>query len=120
MVVIVFLGSNWRLRRRSPMLRKIFCTSALVVTVLVLGCAVWAQSVEIAAANPATHTLIITLKGKIGPLLSGPDPLGLNGQSGTVRIVASESLSPIAHTTTSATYKLPPGAITVTAGTNKF
>jgi hypothetical protein len=102
------------------MLRKIFCTSALVVTVLVLGCTVWAQSMEVGRVNPATHTLTITLKGKIGPILSGSDPLGLNGQSGTVKIVASESLNPTKHTATSATYKLPAGAITVTAGTNKF
>jgi hypothetical protein len=102
------------------MLLKIVRASALLVVVLVLGCTTWAQSIEVAAVNPATHTLSITLKGTIGPLLSGSDPLGLDGLSGTVKIVASESLSPIAHTSTSATYKLPAGAITVKAGTNKF
>jgi len=102
------------------MLSKIVRTSALVLVVLVLGCTTWAQSIELAAVSPATHTLTITLKGTLGPILSGSDPLGLNGQSGTVTIMASESLSPTKHTATSATYTLPAGAITVTAGTNKF
>jgi hypothetical protein len=101
------------------MLLKIVRTSALLVVVPVLGCATWAQSID-AAVNPATHTLTITLKGKIGPLLSGSDPLGLNGLSGTVKIKASESLSPTKHTSTSVTYKLPAGAISVKAGSNNF
>jgi len=92
----------------------------VLVAVLVLGCAVWAQSVEISAVSPATHTLTITIKGTIEPILSGSDPLGLDGKSGVVTLMASESLSPTSHTTTSATYKLPAGAITVTAGGKKF
>jgi len=88
--------------------------------VVVLGCAVWAQSVEISAVSPATHTLTITIKGTIEPILSGSDPLGLDGKSGVVTLMASESLSPTSHTSTSATYKLPAGAITVTAGGKKF
>ena len=99
---------------------KIFRTSALAVAVLMLASTVWAQSVEVSPVNPATHTLTITLKGMIGPLLSGTDPLGLDGLNGTVKIMASESLSPIKHTTTSATYKLPAGAIKVKAGSNNF
>jgi hypothetical protein len=102
------------------MLSKIVRTSALLAVVLLLGCTGWAQSIEVAPVNPATHTLTITLKGSIGPLLSGPDPLGLDGVSGTVKIVVSESLSPIKHTSTSATYKLPAGAIKVKAGSNNF
>lgn len=103
------------------MLSKVVRSFTLVlVTVFVLGCAVWAQSVEISAARPATHTLTITIKGTIEPVLSGSDPLGLDGKSGTVKVMASESLSPTGHTATSATYKLPPGAIKVTAGSNKF
>jgi hypothetical protein len=92
----------------------------VLVTVVVLGCAVWAQSVDITAVSPATHTLTITIKGTIMPILSGSDPLGLDGKSGVVTVMASESLSPTAHTTTSATYTLPAGAITVTAGGKKF
>ena len=103
------------------MLSKILRTSALVlVAMVVTGSAIWAQSVDIATANPATHTLTITIKGTLGPVLSGPDPLGLDGKKGTVTVMASESLSPTKHTATSATYTLPPGAIKVTAGSNKF
>jgi hypothetical protein len=102
------------------MLSKIVRTSALAVAILVLGCTVWAQSIEVAPVKSATHTLTITLQGTIGPLLSGPDPLGLDGVSGTVKIMASESLSPTKHTSTSATYKLPAGAIKVKAGSNNF
>jgi len=92
----------------------------VLVAVVVSGCAVWAQSVEISAVSPATHTLTITIKGTIEPILSGSDPLGLDGKSGVVTLMASESLSPTSHTSTSATYKLPAGAITVTAGGKKF
>jgi len=103
------------------MLSRVVRTSFLIlVAVVVLGSAVWAQSVEITAATPTTLTLTISIKGTLGPILSGSDPLSLDGKSGTVRILASESLSPTTHTATSATYTLPPGAITVTAGTNKF
>lgn len=103
------------------MLSKVVRMSVLIlVAVVVLGCALWAQSVEISAVSPATHTLTITLKGTIMPILSGSDPLGLDGKSGVVTVLASESLSPTSHTTTSATYTLPAGAITVTAGGKKF
>jgi hypothetical protein len=102
------------------MLSKMFRTSALIVAVLVPACTAWAQSIEVGAVNPATHTLTITVKGTIAPILSGSDPLRFDGQSGTVKILASESLTPTKHTATSATYTLPPGAISVTAGSNKF
>lgn len=103
------------------MLSKVVRGFALVlVAVVVSGCALWAQSVEISAVSPATHTLTITIKGTIEPILSGSDPLGLDGKSGVVKLLASESLSPKSHTSTSATYKLPAGAITVTAGGKKF
>jgi hypothetical protein len=103
------------------MLSKMLRTSALVlIAVVVLGSAVWAQSMDITAVSPATHTLTITIKGTIEPILSGSDPLGLDGKSGTITIMASESLSPTTHTATSATYTLPAGAVTVKAGGKKF
>jgi hypothetical protein len=107
------------------MISRLANTSALTLaTLLVFGSTIWAQSIEVATHNssaaPSTHTLTITLKGKLGPILSGSDPLGLNGQSGKITVMASESLSPTKHTSTSATYTLPAGAITVTAGTNHF
>ena len=103
------------------MLPKVLRTSALIlVAIVVTGSSIWAQSVDVSAVNPATHTLTITIKGTLGPVLSGTDPLGLDGKKGTVTVLASESLSPTTHTATSATYTLPPGAITVTEGSNKF
>jgi len=103
------------------MLAKMLRRSALVlIAVVVLGGAVWAQSIDVTAVSPATHTLTITIKGTIEPILSGSDPLGLDGKSGTIKIMASESLSPTTHTATSATYTLPAGAVTVTAGGKKF
>jgi hypothetical protein len=103
------------------MLSKVIRTSVLVlVAVVVSGCAVWAQSVDIAAASPTTHTLTISIKGTLGPILSGSDPLGLDGKSGTVTVMVSESKSPTSHTATSATYTLPAGAVTVSAGGKKF
>jgi hypothetical protein len=103
------------------MLSKVVRMFVLVLfAVAVSACAVWAQSIEVATVAPTTHTLTITLKGTIGPILSGSDPLGLDGKSGTVTVMASESLSPTSHTSTSATYILPPRAITVNAGTYKF
>ncbi len=105
------------------MLSKMMHTSALMLaTLLVLGSTIWAQSVEITTPGnaPATHTLTIKIKGTLGPILSGSDPLGLDGKSGTVTVMASESLSPTKHTATSATYTLPAGAITLKAGSDKF
>lgn len=104
--------------------RELYKFALALIAILVLGCTTWAQSIDVTAVNssfaPATHTLTITLKGTLGPILSGSDPLGLNGQSGTVTIMASESLSPKKHTATSATYVLPAGAISVKAGSNQF
>jgi membrane-bound inhibitor of C-type lysozyme len=81
--------------------------------VLVLGCAIWAQSAENVTADPATHTLTISIKGTTGPILSGSDPLNLDGRNGTIKILASESLSPTKHTASSATYSLPAGAVSL-------
>lgn len=96
----------------------------MLATLLVLGSSIWAQSIEVSTLNPgaapATSTLTITIKGTLGPVLSGPDPLGLNGQSGKITVMASESLKPTKHTANSATYTLPAGAISVTAGSQHF
>jgi hypothetical protein len=104
--------------------RIVHPSALMLATVVMLGSTIWAQSAEVTALDsrivPATHTLTITLKGKLGPVLSGPDPLSLNGQAGTITVMASESLKPIKHTSNSATYTLPAGAITVQAGSNKF
>ena len=93
--------------------------TVILVALLVLACAA-TQFVQPANANPAAGTLTITLNGKLGPILSGMDPLGLNGHSGKLTVKASESLNPKKHNANSATYVLPAGAITVQAGNNRF
>jgi hypothetical protein len=83
-------------------------------TAFVLGlCPLLAQS------TPDT-TITANITGTIGAVLSGSDPLGISGESGMVMLMASESLSPTKTTATSATYTLPPGAITVTLGTTTY
>ncbi|HXM62109.1 MAG TPA: hypothetical protein VN950_14730 [Terriglobales bacterium] len=101
---------------------KIVHASVLVIAVvLVLGCTIWAQSSDAdAAVVPTTQTITAKSKGTLGPILSGSDPLGLNGASVGLTVLVSESLSPKKHTSTSATYTLPAGAITVEEGNNKF
>jgi len=68
----------------------------------------------------AAKTLTIKINAKLGPILSGSDPGNLNGKQGSVTVKASESLSPTKHTSNSATYTLPPGAIVITAGSHHF
>ena len=99
------------------MLSRRVRTSALVlVALIVLGCMTWAQSSGAGTLSQATETLTITISATLGPILSGSDPIGANGQSGTVTIMASESLSPTKQTKASATYTLPAGAITANVG----
>jgi hypothetical protein len=86
---------------------------------LILGfCALGRESLR-AQVEPDV-TLTITFTGTLGPVLSGADPLGGNGGSGTLTVVASESLSPFKETTTSATYKLPAGAMRVVIGSTTY
>ena len=68
------------------------------------------------AQNAPDTTLTINIGGTMGAILSGPDRLGASGEAGALKMVASESLTPTKTTGTSATYTLPPGAITVTVG----
>lgn len=79
----------------------------LLSMVLVLGLC------PLLAATPDT-TVNMTFSGTLGPILSGSDPLGGNGQSGSIMVAASESLKPTSKTTSTVTYTLPAGAITVT------
>ncbi|HEY5048221.1 MAG TPA: hypothetical protein VII49_09395 [Rhizomicrobium sp.] len=70
-------------------------------------------------ARPSA-TLTIVVDGTAGPILKGNDPLGLNGQSATITLLASESLKPVKHTKTSASYKIPAGAITLVFNGNSY
>jgi hypothetical protein len=93
------------------MLSRITRVSALVLfTVLVVGL----------SSPAAAKTLTIKINAKLGPVLSGSDPGNLNGKQGSVTVKASESLSPTKHSSNSATYTLPPGAIVITAGSDHF
>ena len=67
------------------------------------------------SANAATAATIdtITIDGTLGPVLTGKDPAGLDGQSAIVTIRASESLKPYKTTGSSASYHIPAGDITV-------
>ena len=87
-------------------------------TTLCVACMVSASAV--ARQSPAAKILTITIKGTLGPVLSGGDPLGADGKAGKLNIKASESLNPTKHTSDSATYTLPAGAVTVTVGSQKF
>jgi len=63
----------------------------------------------------AAH-ITYTINGTLGPVLSGSDYLGANGESGTLTVIANTTLVPTSTTSTSATYTLPAGAITVVIG----
>jgi hypothetical protein len=65
-------------------------------------------------------SITYTITGTLGPILSGTDPLGANGKTGTITIVVSETLKPKKHTATSATYTLPADAITVNIGGTNY
>lgn len=87
-----------------------FRTIPAVILVAVLG-----------SANAAAAAKIdtITIDGTLGPVLKGSDPAGLDGQSATVTILASEALKPYKTTASSASYHIPAGDITVDVnGTN--
>jgi hypothetical protein len=77
---------------------------------MVSATAAWSQD----ARMPRSSTLAINLNGTAGPVLAGSDPGHLNGKSAVVTILLSQRASPISHTSTSATYKIPAGAITAT------
>jgi hypothetical protein len=91
--------------------------AAAVVSAAFASSAAWAQS---AAGEQPSATLTVVIDATAGPVLQGSDPLGLNGQSASLTLLASESLKPKKHTKTSATYKIPAGAVTVTFNGNSY
>ena len=72
------------------------------------------------AVRAATKTITTTLDGTLGPVISGNDPAGLDGQSATVTVLAKESLVPYKTTATSASYHIPAGDITVTVNGTEY
>ena len=69
---------------------------------------------------PPKSTLTITLDGTAGPILSGSDLAGINGKTATATLLLSESMSPKSQTSTSATYKIPAGAVTLVVGSTDY
>ena len=63
--------------------------------------------------------LTIDFDGTLGPIISGNDPAGLDGQSATVTVTVKESINPYKTTSKSASYHIPAGDITLSVnGTN--
>jgi hypothetical protein len=92
-----------------------FCATRKSMLILVAAFA--AAGAPSAQAQGARHvpaqTLTIVLDGTLGPVLSGSDPAGLDGDSATVTITASESLKPFKTKGKSASYHIPAGDRTV-------
>lgn len=74
----------------------------------------------LASAAAPDATLTITINGTLGPVLSGSDPLGANGESGSITIMISESASPTSTTAASATYKVPAGGVVAVIGSTTY
>jgi hypothetical protein len=85
--------------------------TALIALVTFMGSA--AETLAHGAALSPGKTLTIVFDGTLGPILSGSDPAGLNGQSATVTVTVKESPDPYKTTTKSASYHIPAGAITL-------
>lgn len=79
----------------------------------------FAQAQDETTHRPPT-TLTIVIEGTAGPVISGTDPFGVNGKSATVTVLVSETIKPKSHTTSSATYRVPAGAVTVDLNGNSY
>ena len=91
----------------------------LYAGVLVASLAVCGGPVN-ASAAPSGKIITITLDGTLGPVISGSDPAGLDGQSATVTVSVKESLNPYKTTARSADYHIPAGDITVTVNGSEY
>jgi hypothetical protein len=87
---------------------------SIALTVFALGI------LPLAAQVSPGSTLTIAVTGTLGPILAGPDPLNANGHTGSVTLIADQSLTPTKVTGSSALYILPPGAITDVIGRRSF
>jgi len=65
-------------------------------------------------------TLTITLDGTLGPVLKGSDPANLNGDSASLTIIVKRSLNPYKTTSTSASYHIPAGDVTLTVNGSNY
>lgn len=85
----------------------------LISTAFVLGMA------PLAAQDASTVTLTITLAGTVN-LISGPDCLAASGETASASAMISESATPVATTSNSATYQIPAGGVSATVGSTTF
>jgi len=69
---------------------------------------------------PNNTVLTLAVTGTLGPILSGSDPMHVNGHTGSLTLMADESLTPTRVTANTVVYTLPPGAITDVIGTRSF
>ena len=75
---------------------------------------------DAAPSRVSANSFIITLAGTLGPVLSGSDPAGLNGQSATVAVTVKTALKPYRTRAHSASYHIAPGDVTVTVNNTKY
>ena len=94
-------------------IKRLLSFSAVIVLGVFGLCPLMAQ------ATPDV-TLQVNVTGTVGAILAGSDPLLVSGQPGMVKIVMGESISPFKTTSTSATYSLPAGAVSLILGTTTF
>ena len=82
----------------------------------------WLATVLVLGICPVlgAQNISYTIKGTLGPVLSGSDPLGANGKGGELVATISTTAAPTSTTTTSATYTLPVGAIVVYINGTKY
>jgi hypothetical protein len=69
-----------------------------------------------AQTPPPGSTLTMVLKGTAGPVLAGSDIADLDGETATATLRVSEAISPRTQTATTATYRIPAGAVTLVVG----
>jgi hypothetical protein len=101
------------------MVFRIFRASALIAgSILATSGTAGAQSGD--RALPPTATLTIVLDATLGPVLSGSDPAGLDGDSATITLTVSESLTPYKVTAKSASYHIPAKDIVLSVNGNDY
>jgi hypothetical protein len=74
----------------------------------------------LAAQTLGNTTLTIALTGTLGPVLEGSDPLGTAGHTGSLTLMAGESMTPTKVAVNSVEYTIPAGAITDVIGLRSF
>jgi hypothetical protein len=96
-----------------------FFSSLRAVALVALGLAGAGPACANSVAAASGKSFTIALDGTLGPVLSGSDPAGLDGQSATVKVTVKESLTPYKTTRNSASYHIRAGDVTVDVnGTN--